>query len=118
KYYSKIPHYPQVNQAAVREMHRQVGELVCDANGIAQRGLLVRHLVLPNQLAGSAEIIRFIATELSPNTYVNLMDQYHPAFLARQFPKLHRRITGQEYAEAVALARAAGLQRLNQNSLM
>jgi putative pyruvate formate lyase activating enzyme len=118
KYYSKVPHYPQINQAAVREMHRQVGELVCDEDGIARRGLLIRHLVLPNQLAGSAEIIRFIASELSPHTYVNLMDQYRPAFNARQFPKLKRPISQQEYAEVVALAQAAGLQRLDSNHLL
>lgn len=113
KYYSKIPDYPRVNQAAVREMYRQVGDLVFDENGIAQHGLLIRHLVLPNQLAGSAEIIHFIASELSPHTYVNLMDQYHPAFNARQFPKLRRLISNQEYADVVALAYAAGLERLD-----
>lgn len=114
KYYSKIPRYPQVNQAAVKEMHRQVGDLTCDEHGIAQRGLLIRHLVLPNQLAGSAEIIQFIARELSPHTYLNIMAQYHPAFNTRQFPKLKRPISRQEYAEVVALAQAAGLQRLDQ----
>jgi putative pyruvate formate lyase activating enzyme len=113
KVYSKIPHYPQVNQAAVREMHRQVGDLVLDENGIARRGLLVRHLVLPHDLAGSAETLRFLAQEISPNTYLNLMDQYRPAFNARQFPKLRRPITRQEYAHALALAESGGLRRLD-----
>ncbi len=93
RHYSKIPNYPQANQAAVREMHRQVGDLQVDGRGIAQRGLLVRHLVLPNDLAGTAEIVRFLAQEISQDTYLNLMDQYHPAFNARQFPRLNRRIT-------------------------
>ena len=75
--------------------------------------MLVRHLVLPNQLAGSAEIIRFITSELSPHTCVNLMDQYMPAFNARQYPKLRRRITPQEYAETISLAKSAGLQHLD-----
>jgi hypothetical protein len=80
--YSKIPNYPRANQAVVREMHRQVGDLQVDGRGIAQRGLLVRHLVLPNDLAGTAEIVRFLAQEISQDTYLNLMDQYHPAFNA------------------------------------
>ncbi len=115
KVYSKIPNYPQVNQAALREMHRQVGDLLIDEHGLARRGLLVRHLVLPNGLAGSAEVIRFLAQEISPNTYLNLMDQYTPAFNARQYPKLRRRITPQEYAETISLAKSAGLQRLDGN---
>ncbi len=114
RYYSKIPHYPEVNQAAVREMHRQVGDLQIDERGLAQRGLLVRHLVLPNGLASTAEIVRFLAEEISPNTYLNLMDQYRPAYHASQYPKINRRITRQEYEEAVKLAHQAGLYRLDQ----
>jgi len=113
KVYSKIPHYSQINQAALREMHRQVGDLILDENGLAQRGLLVRHLVLPNDLAGSAETLRFLAQEISPNTYLNIMDQYHPAFNARQFPKLRRPITSQEYIKVVELAKSAGMLRLD-----
>lgn len=116
--YSKVRRYPQVNQAAVKEMHRQVGDLVIDARGLAQRGLLVRHLVLPNRLAGTAQVVRFLAEEISPNTYLNLMDQYRPEYNVRryrsQFPKLARPITRQEYDEAVQLARQAGLHRLDQ----
>jgi len=114
RYYSKVPHYPEVNQAAVREMHRQVGDLQMDEHGLARRGLLVRHLILPNGLAGTAEIVRFLAEEISKNTYLNLMDQYRPAYKAAQYPKINRRITRQEYDEAVRLAHQAGLYRLDQ----
>jgi len=113
KVYSKTPHYPQVNQAALREMHRQVGDLMLDENGLAQRGLLVRHLVLPNDLAGSAETLRFLAQEISHNTYLNIMEQYRPAFNGRQFPKLRRPITSQEYLKVVEMAKACGLSRLD-----
>lgn len=109
--YSKIPHYPETNQAAVREMYRQVGDLVLDENGIAQRGLLVRHLVLPDALSGTREITRFLVQEISADTYFNLMDQYHPAYLAGQHPRLNRRITRQEYQEAYEYAHQAGLHR-------
>ena len=113
RHYSKVPHYPQVNQAAVLEMHRQVGDLQIDQDGLARRGLLVRHLVLPNNLAGTEEIVRFLAEQVSPNTYLNLMDQYRPAFNARLFPKLKRRLKSEEYEAAVQMAHAAGLQRLD-----
>jgi putative pyruvate formate lyase activating enzyme len=112
--YSKIPHYPQVNQAAVREMHRQVGDLVLDDRGIARRGLLVRHLVLPNSLAGTAAIARFLAEEVSRNTYINVMDQYRPAYCAGRYPELNRPTTSQEYQEAVQQVLATGLHRLDQ----
>ncbi|MEJ2707612.1 MAG: radical SAM protein [Anaerolineales bacterium] len=113
KYYSRIRNYPSVNQAAVRAMHSQVGDLVIDKHGIAQRGLLVRHLVLPNNLAGSEETLRFLAQEISKNTYLNLMDQYRPAYNAMRYPKLKRRITSQEYQHARQLAAEFGLQRLD-----
>jgi putative pyruvate formate lyase activating enzyme len=112
--YSKVRNYPQVNQAAVKEMHRQVGDLQLDERGIAQRGLLVRHLVLPNGLAGTAQIVRFLAEEISKNTYLNLMDQYRPAYNAMQFDKLKRPLRPQEYQEAVELAHTAGLERLDE----
>ncbi len=111
--YSKASDYPLVNRAAVREMHRQVGDLQLDERGIARRGLLVRHLVLPNGLAGTAEIVRFLAREISPHTYLNLMDQYRPAYRASCYPELARPITSEEYRQAVQLARAAGLYRLD-----
>lgn len=117
RHYSKIPHYPQVNQAAVREMHRQVGDLQIGPDGLARRGLLVRHLVLPNGLAGTAQIVRFLAEQVSPNTYLNLMAQYRPCWNVRQypqqFPRLNRTLRREEYEEAVRLAREAGLHRLD-----
>jgi putative pyruvate formate lyase activating enzyme len=116
--YSKARAYPQVNRAAVKEMHRQVGDLVIDERGLAQRGLLVRHLVLPNGLAGTPEVVRFLAEEVSPNTYLNLMDQYHPEYNVRryraQYPRLARPITPKEFTEAVRQTQAAGLHRLDQ----
>ena len=111
--YSRIPDYPQVNQAALREMHRQVGDLKIE-QGLATRGLLVRHLVLPNQLAGTDQVSRFLAEEISPNTYLNVMDQYHPAYHASRYPELNRRLTRDEYQEAVRYAHQAGLNRLDQ----
>jgi putative pyruvate formate lyase activating enzyme len=113
RHYSKIPHYPQVNQAAVKEMHRQVGDLQVDKDGIATRGLLVRHLVLPHGLAGTQEITRFLAQEISTNTYLNLMDQYRPAYKANQYLKLKRPIKDEEYQEAVKFALDNGLHRLD-----
>jgi putative pyruvate formate lyase activating enzyme len=122
---SKVRNYPQVNREAVREMHRQVGDLVMDNNGIAQRGLLVRHLVLPGGLAGTAgaveflaqeispHAVEFLAQEISPHTYLNLMDQYYPAYRANEYPPLDRRLTRREFEEALALAHAAGLSRLD-----
>lgn len=112
-YYSKTRDYPGANQTAVREMHRQVGDLAIDDLGLAQRGLLVRHLVLPHNLAGSAQVLRFIAEQISPNTYLNLMDQYRPAFNARRFPKLNRPITQQEFRQALEIAAQYGLTRLD-----
>lgn len=112
-HYSKIRNYPQINQAAVKEMHRQVGDLEINDEGLATRGLLIRHLVLPNNLAGSENIVKFLADEISLNTYVNLMDQFRPAFKANQYPKLKRQISPTEYMNAVHLANEAGLQRLD-----
>lgn len=112
-HYSKIRQYPQINRAAVLEMHRQVGDLQIDECGIAQRGLLVRLLVLPNRLAGVQETVQFLATEVSKKTYINIMDQYRPEFNASQYPKLNRRITYQEYEEAIQMAHNAGLFRLD-----
>lgn len=110
---SKAKDYPAVNRRAVKEMHRQVGDLQLDERGIARRGLLVRHLVLPNGLAGTEEIVRFLAEEISPNTYLNLMAQYRPAFHAHTFPQLARPVTREEYQAAVRLAQEAGLNRLD-----
>jgi putative pyruvate formate lyase activating enzyme len=111
--YSKIRNYPQVNQAAVLEMFRQVGDLQMDKNGVATQGLLVRHLVLPNNLAGTDQIVQFLANEISTNTYLNLMDQYRPAYKAHQYPRLNRPITHDEYQAAVQMAQDAGINRLD-----
>ena len=111
--YSKVKEYPKVNQAAVKEMHRQVGDLVMDERGIAQRGLLVRHLVLPEELAGTAEIARFLAEQISRDTYINVMDQYRPCYKANELPPLNRSTTRDEYQEALQQARAAGLHRFD-----
>jgi putative pyruvate formate lyase activating enzyme len=109
--YSKVINYPKINQDAVREMHRQVGDLVLDEDGLAVRGLIVRHLVLPNGLAGTKEVARFLSQEISPNTYVNIMDQYRPIFQAHLYASLNRPITPKEYQDAVEMAKAAGLTR-------
>lgn len=110
---SGIKNYPAVNRAAVKEMHRQVGDLQINEEGIATRGLLVRHLVLPHGLAGTKEIVHFLAREISPNTYLNVMAQYHPCYKAFQIPQLARALSRQEFVEAVELARDAMLSRLD-----
>ncbi len=112
--YSGIRDYPDINQQAVREMHRQVGDLEIIGDGTAVRGLLVRHLILPDNLSGTDVIIHFLAGEISTNTYFNLMDQYRPCHLANQHPPLDRPITREEYAHWVREARAAGLNRLDE----
>jgi len=106
---SAAPDYPEVNRAALREMHRQVGDLAIEG-GLATRGLLVRHLVLPNGLAGSKAVLDFLATELSPRTYVNVMAQYRPCYRAGECPKVDRPITPQEFREAHAYAAQLGLR--------
>jgi putative pyruvate formate lyase activating enzyme len=113
KKYSRAQDYPQINRAVVREMYRQVGDLQADGNGLAAHGLLVRHLVLPRNLAGTKQIISFLADEISVNTYLNLMAQYHPAYDASRYPELNRRITVSEYDEALRIAKEAGLTNLD-----
>jgi putative pyruvate formate lyase activating enzyme len=102
-----------VAKAAIKEMHRQVGDLVLDDRGIALRGLIVRHLVMPNNVARTEKIMEFLSKEISPNTYVNVMDQYRPCGTADQDKFINRRLRGQEYQDAVNSARAAGLVRLD-----
>ncbi len=111
--YSKARDYPQAAKAALKEMHRQVGDLILSEWGIAQKGLLIRHLVLPNNIAGTKEFVRFIAEEISTNTYINIMDQYRPCYKAFDYPELSRRITNKEFKEAIKLALEAGLKRLD-----
>ncbi len=110
--YSGVPDYYSVAKEAVKEMHRQVGDLVTSETGVAERGLLVRHLLLPEGLAGTKEVVRFIAEEISPGTFLNIMDQYYPAYKAKQYKKLSRRVTRGEVLDAVNMARAAGLHRI------
>jgi putative pyruvate formate lyase activating enzyme len=110
--YSDARDYPEVVVAAIKEMHRQVGDLIIKS-GVALRGLLVRHLVFPEGIAGTAGVVKFIAEEISKNTYINIMDQYHPCFKAFDNPPLNRRITGREYSDAIRLATEAGLTRID-----
>jgi len=110
---SRAKNYIEVNRAAVQEMHRQVGDLMMDERGIAQRGLLVRHLILPGGLAGTEEIARFLADEVSRDTYINVMAQYRPCYQASEHPPLDRPTTRKEYVDAVTACRAAGLHRFD-----
>ncbi len=111
--YSGIKDYVEVNRAAIKEMHRQVGDLMQDSQGIAMRGLLIRHLILPDGLAGTKEVLSFVRHEISPHTYINLMDQYHPCYRADEDPALNRRIISSEYRTAVKIAQELGLTRLD-----
>jgi len=113
KKYCAAENYPEIARAAIAEMHAQVGDLVIDDNGIAQRGLLVRHLVMPDDIAGTGEIMHFIAQEISADTYVNIMDQYHPCFEADRDKKINRGITREEYARATEAAHSHGIKRLD-----
>lgn len=113
KYSAGASDYPEVAAAAIAEMHRQVGELAVDENGVALRGLIIRHLVLPENAAGTDRFVRFVARELSPSTYVNIMAQYRPAHRALRYPALARRITTSEHRQAIAWARQAGLTTLD-----
>jgi len=109
--YCNAPDYPHVVQEVLLEMHRQVGDLMLDERGIAYRGLLIRHLVMPHGVAGTKEIISFIARKLSIDSYVNIMDQYRPLYRAGEFPEIDRPIAAREYREAIEMARAEGLHR-------
>ncbi|MBU3957006.1 radical SAM protein [Patescibacteria group bacterium] len=126
--YSLVPNYWEVNKKAVKEMFRQVGDLVIDENGIAQKGLLIRHLVLPEGLAGTKKVMKFIAS-LSKDSYVNIMDQYYPTnknlafsknLLSRftqnkadQYPEINRRILPEEFEKAIEIAKKEGLHRFD-----
>lgn len=114
KRYANAPDYPEVARDAVLEMHRQVGDLVLDDDGVAVKGLLVRHLVMPGGLNETGEIMGFLARKVSRDTYVNVMDQYRPCGKAYQCPPIDRRLNKDEYQEAIELARDAGLRRLDE----
>lgn len=110
---SKAEDYPNIVKQAIKEMHRQVGDLIIDKKDQATRGLLVRHLVLPGCLAGTEEVLCFLADKISKNTYLNIMDQYRPCFKASQYPLLDRSIEHQEFQEAVKIALGCGLKRID-----
>ena len=109
----EAPDYPEIARQALKEMHRQVGDLVLDNAGVARRGLLVRHLVLPDGLAGTREVMEFLAREISPYTYVNVMGQYRPCGRAQDHPSLRKFLSSREHEEAQKLAQDAGLTRLD-----
>jgi putative pyruvate formate lyase activating enzyme len=109
----QAPDYPETARKALKEMHRQVGDLVVDDNGIAQRGLLVRHLVLPEGLAGTRQVMAFLANEVSTNCYVNVMGQYRPCGRATEVAGLRRGVTQEELQDAVDMARDEGITRLD-----
>jgi len=117
---SKARDYPEVARQVIREMHRQVGDLVLDESGVARRGLLIRHLVLPNDLAGTRSIAAWLAQELSPDTYINVMNQYHPAGTVAQpdaparYRDVARPTSTAEFRAALKVAGAAGLRRFDQ----
>lgn len=111
KYSRGAKDYPEIARAAFKEMYRQVGNLSINEEGIAERGMLIRHLVLPEGLAGTAGVMHFIATELSKGSYVNVMDQYRPCGEAWDYPPLNRRITSEEYRDAIGIAKKEGLYR-------
>lgn len=109
--YSKIHNYPEKTKDAIHEMYRQVGNLKCNTDGIAYRGLIVRHLILPNNIARSFEILKFIANEISKDTYINIMAQYHPAYHAYRYNEINRRISREEYNKVINFAWQLGLYR-------
>jgi putative pyruvate formate lyase activating enzyme len=108
--YSTAPHYPEINRAAIKEMYRQVGNLEIDGNGIAKRGLIIRHLILPNGLSGTGKIMKFLAEEISKDVYISLMSQYFPAYKAVEHKEINRRITENEYDAAYDIKMKYGLK--------
>jgi putative pyruvate formate lyase activating enzyme len=111
--YCDAEDYPVRAREAIREMHRQTGDLVMNRRGLAERGLIVRHLVLPERLAGTRDAMDFLAREISPQTYVNLMSQYRPCGRAGDSPPLNRRLLPDEFEEAQRIAGEEGLHRLD-----
>jgi putative pyruvate formate lyase activating enzyme len=115
RYSSGAADYPEVAAAVIKEMHRQVGQLQVDERGIAQRGLLVRHLVMPNNVAGTDKFVHWVARELSLRTSVNIMAQYRPMYKAFDHAEIAREITDEEWQQALSWAREAGLTGLIRN---
>jgi putative pyruvate formate lyase activating enzyme len=117
KYSAGASDYPEVARKGIVEMNRQVGEHTTDERGIAVRGLMIRHLVMPNRVAGTREFTRWVAEALSPTTYVNIMAQYHVAYKAADHDEIARAIRAEEFLEAMAWAEEAGLTNLDPRSL-
>ena len=113
KYSSEAYNYPHYAKMALKEMFRQVGDLVVDRRGIAVRGIILRHLIMPNRISGSERFLKFVAENLSKNTYLNLMRQYRPEHKAFDYPEIARRITRKEYEEVLNWAKKYGLHRLD-----
>ena len=113
KYSSEAETYPEATKAALLEMHRQVGVAKPAGDGLMYRGLMIRHLVMPNGVSGTGKVIEWIAQNLPKDTYLNIMSQYRPMHKAYGYPEISRRITRKEYSEAVSLAKKAGLTNLN-----
>ncbi len=113
KYSAGAEHYPKLARIAVSEMHRQVGVAIPAANGIMQRGLMIRHLVMPNDTSGSEKVMAWIAENLTKDTYINIMDQYRPIYKAYEYPEISRRISNEEYDKVVNKAVQFGLTNLD-----
>ncbi len=109
KKYSRVRHYADSSRAAIKEMQRQVGDLEVDSEGIAQKGLIIRHLILPNGIAGSEDSLGWLVREVSPDVAVSIMSQYYPAHRAHRFPLLARKILPEEYAEVTGLIARLGI---------
>jgi putative pyruvate formate lyase activating enzyme len=116
--YLRAPDYPEAARRAIKEMHQQVGALAVDESGLALRGVILRHLVMPGDIAGTREILHWIARELGPDTYINVMPQYYPAgkVSAKEHAEINRCITLEEYQAALEAASEAGLRRLDNRS--
>ena len=112
KYSAEAYNYPHYAKLTLKEMYRQVGDLKVDSKGIAVRGLVVRHLILPNRIAGTEKFLKFVAENLSKTTYINIMNKYRPEYKALEYPKIARRIKRSEYTEAIKWAKKYGLNRL------
>ena len=117
KYSSGASDYPDTAKRAVLEMHRQVGVLKSDKSGYAIRGLLIRHLVMPNRIADTEQFVKWVAENLPRSTYVNIMAQYHVDYKAYEYPELARGITVREFTEAIDWAKQTGLINLDAKSL-
>ncbi len=115
--YLLAPDYPDVAKKSIKEMQRQVGDLVIDERGLAKRGVLLRHLVMPNYVEESKKILKWIRDELSENTYINIMAQYRPENKAKNYPEIARRPKLREFLEVVEYAREIGLKRLDERSI-